>query len=200
MVRPTKFDRTEALNTATEAFWKNGFEQSSVKNLSELLGMTRSSFYNAFGSRDALFSETIPEYAAQSPDAPLYKEMQTDVLPLITSVFQDICRARAQDPDARGCMIVNTVCEICPASEGLGIELAERILGSAAHLEHLLSLAQERGELSDGANVHALALVLQNLMIGINVLCKVIRDENELWLLTRTTLEGLGLYRAPAVT
>lgn len=195
MVRPTKFDRTEALNTATEAFWKNGFEQSSVKNLSELLGMTRSSFYNAFGSREALFSELMPAYAAESPAARLYDDMPAEILPVITRVFRDICHVRATDPDARGCMIVNTVCEVCPATEGLGFELAEQILGSAEHLEHLLGQAQTHGELAADANIRGIALALQNLMIGINVLSKVVREEEELWLLTRTTLEGLGIYR-----
>jgi TetR/AcrR family transcriptional repressor of nem operon len=193
MARPAQFDRKEALTAAMNAIWKDGFEQSSVKTLSELLGITRSSFYNAFESREALFREALPEYAAQSPDAALHAELTGPVRPLLTAVFRDICRARAADPEGRGCMVVNTVCELCPDTEGLGAELAEIVLGSAERLESLLTIAREGGEIPKGSNVHALALALQNLMIGLNVLCKVVRSEEELWLLTRTTLEGLGL-------
>ena len=179
------------------AIWKDGFEQSSVKNLSELLGMTRSSFYNAFGSREALFRETIPEYAAQAPDAPLYVDTPVDVPTLLTLVFRDLCHARAADPEGRGCMIINTVSELCPDSEGLGAELTELLLGSGQRLQSLLQAARDNGDLPASADPHALALAVQNLQVGINVFCKVVRSEDELWLLARTTLEGLGLYRDP---
>jgi len=195
MVRPTKFDRKEAITAAMNAIWKNGFERSSVKQLSELLGMTRSSFYNAFGSQEDMFRACLPEYASVCPDAPLHADISGDVLPLITRVFREICRQRANDPDKRGCLIVNTVAELCPQDEGLGAELAELVLGSRKRLKSLLDLAKENGEIEPGADTHALASAVQNMMLGLNVLCKVVQDEEELWLPTRTTLQGLGLYR-----
>ena len=198
MARPAKFDRREALNAAMNAIWKNGFEPSSVKALSELLGITRSSFYNTFVSREALLREAIPVYAAQSPDAPLHNGEAASALRLISKVFRDVCRVRATDPEAKGCLIINTVCELCPDTEGLGAELADLVLGSAKNLERLLAMARDAGELARDADIHALALALQNLMIGLNVFCKVVRSEDELWLLARTTLEGLGLYREVA--
>ena len=194
MVRPTKYDRETALAAATDSIWRNGFERSSVKQLSELLGMTRSSFYNAFGSQEDLFRACLPTYSASSPDAPLYADVSGEVLPLISEVFRDICRKRAQDPEGRGCLIINTVSELCPAAEGLGAHLEELVLASIERFEMLLNVARDNGEIGHEENTHALALALQNLMIGLNVLCKVVRDEDELWLLTRTTLEGLGLY------
>ena len=193
MARPAQFDRKEAVSAAMNAIWRNGFSQSSVKTLSELLGITRSSFYNAFESREALLREALSEYAAQSPDAVLHAEVTGLVRPLLTAVFRDICRVRASDPEGRGCLVINTVCELCPDTEGLGAELAELVLGSAERLETLLKIARDGGEIPKGADVHALALALQNLMIGLNVLCKVVRSEEELWLLTCTTLDGLGL-------
>lgn len=198
MARPAKFDRREALAATMNAIWENGFELSSVKTLSELVGITRSSFYNAFGSREGLMREAILEYAAHSPDAPLYGCEAVGVLPLLNAVFRDICRVRAGDPKGRGCLIVNTVCELCPDTQGLGAKLAELVVGSVTNLERLLELARTGDEISRESDVHALALALQNLMLGLNVLCKVVRREDELWLLTRTTLEGLDLYREPA--
>ena len=41
--------------------------------------------------------------------------------------------------------------------------------------------------------MHAKALALQTLMVGLNVLCKVVRDEGELWASARATLDGLDL-------
>ncbi len=198
MARPAKFDRKAAINVAMNAMWRDGFDRSSVKQLSELLGMTRSSFYNAFGSQEDLFRACLPEYGSVSPDAALYGEVDGDVLPLLSGVFRSICRSRASDPESRGCLIINTVTELCPSEDGLGAELAELVLGSAQRLEALLTIAQENGEIDAHADTHALALALQNLMVGINIMCKVVREETELWLLTKTTLQGLGLYREQA--
>lgn len=193
MARPAKFDRREALLAAMNAIWKHGFDQSSVKKLSELLGITRSSFYNTFGSQEALLREVLSEYNASSPNAPLYKEVATPVLPLITAVFRDMCKALTEDPESRGCLLVNSVSELCPDTEGLGKELADTVLGSVEQLHSLLELAREGGEIPKSSDTRALALAVQNLMIGLSVFSKVVRNGDELWLASRTTLHGLGL-------
>lgn len=195
MARPRKFDRNEALDIATEIIRTGGYEQASVKTLSEHLGISRSSFYNAFGSREELFSEIIGRYAPAAPDAPLYAPVAGPVLPLIENVLRNICRTRANDPGGKGCIIVNAVCELCPSTEGPAPMLGSMATGSTRRLEELLEIARSQGEIAGDADVHALALALQNLMIGLNVLSKVVRTEDELWLLTRTTLKGLGLLQ-----
>ncbi|HHL20983.1 MAG TPA: TetR/AcrR family transcriptional regulator, partial [Aliiroseovarius sp.] len=68
MGRPSKFDREAAIDKVMQEVWRNGFERASVKALSERLGITRSSFYNAFDSREALFEKVLARYFAQSPD------------------------------------------------------------------------------------------------------------------------------------
>lgn len=50
------------------AFWRDGYQANSVKALSERLGITRSSFYNAFESREAMFMEAFERYLERSPD------------------------------------------------------------------------------------------------------------------------------------
>jgi TetR/AcrR family transcriptional repressor of nem operon len=72
--------------------------------------------------------------------------------------------------------------------------IADTVLRSAVRLEQLLKVAVDRGELPEDTVVHGKALALQALMIGSNALSKAVRKEQDLWLTTRTTLEGLGLY------
>ncbi|MEQ8391006.1 MAG: TetR/AcrR family transcriptional regulator [Thalassospira sp.] len=195
MARPQKFDRTEAVKAAMETIWKDGYEHSSVKHLSEVLGMTRSSFYNAFGSREALFRETMEPYSAQAPAARLVAEGEAPILPLIAEVVRDTCCRICADPDGRGCMIQNTVNALCPdkTNEGLGADLADTVLSAIGLIEGLLVTAKERGELPESANSRVLALAVQNLLMGLNTLGKVVRDPDDLWQLAGATLEGLGL-------
>lgn len=195
MARPSKFDREEAVQIVMHTIWREGYDASSVKSLSEVLGITRSSFYNAFGSREELFLEVMQAYARQSPDAVL-QDVRPDipVRPFLTKLFRTICKVRAGDPEGRGCLLINTVTDLCPAEEGLGEALAEVLLGSFERLEHLLSHGVETGELPKDMDVRAKALALQTLMVGLNVLCKVVRSETDLWASAATTLKGLDLY------
>lgn len=193
MARPMKFDKDQAIEIAAEVIRNDGYEQASVKALSERLGITRSSFYNTFGSREELFAEVIRRYAPVAPDAPLYDKVEGPILPLLERVLRNICHIRTSDQQGRGCLIVNSICELCPSADGPAPMLAELAKGSTKQLESLLDIAQKQQEIPQDANLHALALALQNLMIGLNVLSKVVRSEEELWMVAHTTLQGLGL-------
>ncbi|SJM68773.1 TetR/AcrR family transcriptional regulator [Gulosibacter sp. 10] len=60
--RPRSFDRDAALDRAIRLFWRKGYEATSVRDLSEELGIGQPSLYNAFGSKRALFDEAIRVY------------------------------------------------------------------------------------------------------------------------------------------
>ncbi|MBV1934422.1 MAG: TetR/AcrR family transcriptional regulator, partial [Parvibaculaceae bacterium] len=113
MGRPAQFNRNNALQVAMDEFWRHGYEATSVKSLSEILGITRSSFYNSFGSRDALFIEALALYNSQSPDHAFGEARRgVPVKKLITQVFKAACHARATDPETRGCLFVCSVAEL----------------------------------------------------------------------------------------
>lgn len=194
MARPSKFDRNEALDIVTETIRIDGYEKASVKALSERLGISRSSFYNAFGSRQELFTEVVTRYAVTAPDAELYGEVSGPILPILHRVLRKICHVRTTDGNGRGCIIVNSISELCPAPDGPAAMLNDMATGSTERIAELLRIARTQGEIDDAADVHVLALAVQNLMIGLNVLSKVQRSEDDLWRLAEMTLKGLGLY------
>lgn len=194
MGRPASFDRDDAIEIAMQEIWRHGYEGSSVKAISEKLGITRSSYYNSFGSREELFKAALEVYFAQSPDAVLHQDLPSEgVLELLTDTFRKICTARAADPEGRGCLAINSLTELSGTYEELGQLLKDAVLQSASRIKQLLQLAVEYGELPANTDVHAMSLALQNLMIGLNVFAKVKSDENELWLATKITLQGLGI-------
>jgi TetR/AcrR family transcriptional repressor of nem operon len=201
MARPRKFDRDAAVQAVMQEIWRSGYEASSVKAISEELGITRSSYYNAFGSREALFKESLAAYFKQSPDRALYENASDQTVShLISDTFRKVCAARACDPGGRGCMAINSLCELAGGWHvELGAMLVEAVLASAARFEALLELAVTRGELDADTDVHGKALALQSLLIGINTLSKAVRSEEELWLAARTGLQALGIYEGENV-
>ncbi|TCL06320.1 TetR/AcrR family transcriptional regulator [Sodalis ligni] len=63
MARARVFDVDRAIEAATELFWRNGYERTSLANLTKAMGITPPSFYFAFGSKDGLFKTVLERYA-----------------------------------------------------------------------------------------------------------------------------------------
>ncbi|CAM3350395.1 TetR/AcrR family transcriptional regulator [Tsukamurella hominis] len=60
--RPRSFDRGAALDAAAVLFWEKGFEATSIRDLTERLGVEAPSLYRAFGDKRRLFEEAVAEY------------------------------------------------------------------------------------------------------------------------------------------
>jgi len=60
--RPRSFDRDEALDRAVRQFWRHGYEATSIRDLSDALGIGAPSLYNAFGDKQKLFAEVVRVY------------------------------------------------------------------------------------------------------------------------------------------
>src|ERR1700754_3553417 len=64
--RPAAFDRCAALNAAMKLFWERGYEGTSFDDLTAAMGISASSFYNSFGSKERLYQEAIEAYMASA--------------------------------------------------------------------------------------------------------------------------------------
>lgn len=195
MGRPKAFDRDLALEKVMNEMWKNGYEACSVKALSEKLGITRSSFYNTFGSREELFFEVLEVYLKQCPDMALSDiNENSSILYELSQVFKNVCKVRCDDQESRGCLAVNSVSLLIGTDENIGPLLEKAVQRRLESFEILLKMASDKGEIADEA-LEEKALALLNLIIGINVVAKVVHNEKDLWESTKLTLQGLGLFQ-----
>lgn len=64
MGRPRTFDRQQAVEQAMHLFWEQGYESTSLSQLKTHIGggISAPSFYAAFGSKEALFTEAVQCY------------------------------------------------------------------------------------------------------------------------------------------
>jgi AcrR family transcriptional regulator len=60
--RPRAFDRETALDCALEVFWRQGYEGTSVAELTKAMGINPPSLYAAFGNKEDLFRQTLDRY------------------------------------------------------------------------------------------------------------------------------------------
>jgi TetR/AcrR family transcriptional repressor of nem operon len=177
-----------------DLFWKQGFPSVSASALARAMSIQRSSLYNAFGGREAIFREALARYGAAAPDAPLDRyEPGEPAIPLLVGVFREACRARAADREARGCLACNSIGELVGVHDELGRLLKSAVRSRIRSVERLLIAAVAQGELPELRDVSAAAKSVVSFLIGLNTLSKVVRDEEALWAMSRSFLLGLGV-------
>ena len=87
--RPRSFDPHEVMQQVQDAFWKGGFEGTSIGDLAGATGLNRPSLYGAFGDKHALYIQALQQYrdATQAAgrkileDAPTLRTALEDLFP-----------------------------------------------------------------------------------------------------------------------
>ena len=62
--RPLAFDRDNARDIALRLFWSQGYEGTSISDLTEAIGINRPSLYASFGNKENLFKICTDSYLA----------------------------------------------------------------------------------------------------------------------------------------
>ncbi|MGW2446970.1 TetR/AcrR family transcriptional regulator [Streptomyces sp. NPDC001675] len=154
--RPRSFDRTTALEKALTAFWRNGYEATSVSDLTRVMGIGAPSLYAAFGDKRTLFEEVVEVYAGTHgafADRALAEE------PTARAAVERILReaaARYADPEhPYGCLVAHAATN-CTSPEVEGL-LRDRRGASLAALESRVLGDVAAGLLPAGTDAAALA-------------------------------------------
>lgn len=106
--RPRGFDRDAAIDAGVELFRRRGFEASSLEALTAAMGISRSSFYAAFGSKHGVLIAALERYSAERLAALAAIAARPDPAPALLRALSGLAE------DANGCLLVNCVTELAP--------------------------------------------------------------------------------------
>jgi len=159
MGRPVEFDRPTAVNRALALFWRQGYQATSLADLLPAMGISRSSFYAAFGDKRGFFIECLDLWAART--LRLLNDQRNGLPPIdALQKFFERSVAEALGPKVNwGCMLVNTVLEM----SGVDDELATRASTHMADMERIFQDSlQDAGATPAQAEKMAAMLMLFN--------------------------------------
>jgi AcrR family transcriptional regulator len=165
--RPRGFEEAEALEAAMRVFWRAGYEGASVEVLTQAMGVPRSSLYQLFGDKEALFLRAVEHYATTRL-APLLATLDDSAqLPdALGSFFEAVIRHATGDPERLGCLVACVLSDAAGADGRMREELARRFANVEGQLARRIRTAQDAGELP-GHDPTLLAAVVGAVARGI---------------------------------
>lgn len=154
-------------------FWSKGFEETSMNDLTEVMGIRSASLYAAFGSKEALFREAVAFY--QDTVAPRIWssfEEEATVEDAIGSFLMRTADAFSSSEFPAGCLIVLGAHHAKEGESAVGDELRLRRGGDIARLRRRFERAVCEGELPGAFDSAAAAGFYAALQAGMSVLAR----------------------------
>lgn len=168
--RPREFDTEDALDAALHVFWRQGYEGTSLTDLTEAMGISRPSLYAAFGNKEELFRRALDRYAEQGPGA-IQREALAE--PTARKVAERLLRSAAEaltDPaNPPGCLAVQGALTCGDAAESIKNELCSRRANGEAALAERFARAKAEGDLCKDTDPVSLARFVVTITQGMSV-------------------------------
>ncbi len=190
--RPLEFDPDTALASAMDVFWKQGFENTSMQDLLVAMDLSKSSLYQTFGNKQALFERCLGRYGdtmvaalrAMLAESPSGMDFIRVFLESVLDEARGVC-------EARGCLLLNTASEFADRDPSVARVVSLGLDRFHALLRDAVVRAQGEGDIPAGHDPAVLASFLVNGMSGLKTLSKAGVDEARLRGIIDLTLRAL---------
>ena len=169
MSRPRNFDEDRALDAAMRVFWTQGYEGTSLSDLTDAMGINRPSLYATFGNKESLFRKSVERYLT-GPGAAIGAALD---LPTAREAVVELLRIYAEAPmepgRPLGCLLVNGALRCGGESASVRDDLAQDRRAAVVALRKRLDRAQREGDLAEDDRPADLAFFVWTILQGMAV-------------------------------
>ena len=157
MAGKKSFNPDQSTQAILDVFREKGFSGTSIADLEKATGLNRSSLYNAFGDKEKIFLHAL-EVHHQSVERDFLKALTH---PQLSTALKNLFEAQldrlSMQENPVGCLITNTCTEVGCHSADIDDRVDEVLSDIEGTILKRLQQAQAIGELSDTADLRALA-------------------------------------------
>lgn len=192
MARPREFDADAALDRAMDVFWSKGFEATSLDDLCEATGLSRSSFYATFESKRSLLLRSVNRYVERRNPQIAEILARGPIHEAFAALARQFIDQIITGPGRRGCFLGNCAAELPRSDRAALASVRQGLEATEITFRNALAKAQSREELQAGADVNSLARFLMSGFQGLRLVGKVNADRAVLEDIARTMLHCLA--------
>lgn len=192
MPRNKNFDEIEALQKAKDLFWRKGYNATSIQDLVNELGINRASLYDTWGDKHQLYLAALKLYR-QDASSWLLDQIRSDqpARQIIVSFFNRVVDDVLNDPQKKGCFVVNSTTELANMDNDVLRQVEENREIVISVLTELIKEGQVEGEFKSTEEANNLARFIFTTIIGLRVIAKGDVTESELRSIISIALKAL---------
>ena len=162
MPRPRAFDPDAVLDAAQRVFHDRGYEATSVQDLVDATGLSRSSLYGAWGDKHGLYLAVLDRYAQagrQAGDALCDGRAPLDAIRAVLASYAGAA--------PRGCLLVNAAAERSGVDAATAQRAGRARTATRDRMARLVAQARQRGEIDAGRSDDEHAQLLTGVLYGL---------------------------------
>jgi TetR/AcrR family transcriptional repressor of nem operon len=168
-----QFDAGKVLDRAMQAFWRRGYEATSMQDLVACTGVNRASLYATYGDKHALFLATLRMFA-ESVHHKRLADLEATQGPreaIRQSLLAFVPQA-AETKGHRGCFLTNTALELAAHDPEAGRVVAQAQKQTEAWYARMIKKGKALGEIGSHVKPAAAARAFLACLIGVSVLSR----------------------------
>jgi TetR/AcrR family transcriptional regulator, transcriptional repressor for nem operon len=193
MARTKDFDENEVLCKAIQLFWRKGYNATSMQELVDALGISRSSLYDTYTDKHTLFIKALESY--QTTGYAQIERIIEEGLPArdtVKKLLELATGSLSTDDQQKGCFMVNAEIEVAPHDQDVNKMVCQNDQQMEDAFYRVIRAGQESGELKNKQDARLLARFIFNAVKGMRVTAKSNSDPsffNDMIKLTVATLD-----------
>lgn len=167
--RPSVFDRDAALEKAMKLFWERGYQGTSFDDLIHAMGISASSFYNSFGSKEKLYCEATQTYLDSSGRwfFGILNDESTDTRTAFSRLFAATAEESTRGDHPAGCMISLACTHTPPALKSIREMMVELRAFSEGAMAERIRKGIADGDVPGDTDVDMLAAYFSTVARGL---------------------------------
>jgi TetR/AcrR family transcriptional repressor of nem operon len=178
MARTKDFDENEVLTKAIQLFWHKGYNGTSMQDLVDALGISRSSLYDTYTDKHTLFVKALESYQhSGATKIQAIINLSGSAREAVQKLLEFTTNDMLDDKQQKGCFMVNAEVEVAPHDVEVNTLVCKNDQQMEDAFYQVIQKGKDTGEIGSQQDARALARFIFNAAKGMRVTAKSTTDK-----------------------